>query len=133
MRTAFAKLERRAGGQAMVEFVIAIFAIVVIVAGIIDYIGLAGRHGELAAEVRGKAGKVAIEHLVVDAEMPEPPEMPALETSEAVLARGFAHEKEEEKVELSPAMRKWVFVDSLDAITVRGEAWMPGMRIGDAE
>ena len=53
-------------GQAMVEFVIAIFAIVILITGITEFIGFAGKRGEIFADVRGKAGKHALEDSVDD-------------------------------------------------------------------
>ncbi len=116
----------------MIEFVVAIFAIVIVITGITEFIGLAGRRGEIYAKIRGKAGKQAIEHKVTDVDLPEPPALPTVETTESDLALGFLSEKEESKVELSKAMKDWVFDGKRENITVRGEVWMPGLRIGGA-
>ena len=125
--------ERRAAplrsGQAMIEFVIALFAVVVLVAGITEYIGLAAKHGELFAKVRGQAGKQSIENGVDDVGAPDLTQPPAVETSDGVLARGFSHDKREARVGLSKALREWLFDGKLDEITVRGEVWMPGMKV----
>lgn len=120
-------------GQAMVEFVVAIFAIVILITGITEFIGLAGKRGEIFADVRGKAGKHAIEDSVNDLETPDITQSPTIETSPSILARGFTHEKDEEKVALSKAMQEWVFGGKLSEITVRGEVWMPSMQIGGIE
>lgn len=124
---------RHCGGQAMIEFVVAIFAVVIIIAGITEFIGLAGKRGELFSEIRGKVGKQAIEHKITDAEVPQPPALPTLETTESALARGFLNDTLESKFELSKAMKEWVFDGKVDTITVRGQVWMPSLRIGGLE
>ena len=43
----------RRAGQAMIECVVAILLIVVLVAGMLQFVELAGRKGELLAEIRG--------------------------------------------------------------------------------
>mgnify|MGYP003294569690 FL=1 len=120
-------------GQAMVEFVIAIFAIVILITGITEFIGFAGKRGEIFADVRGKAGKHALEDSVDDLETPDITQIPTVETSPSALSRGFTHEKDEEKITLSKSMKEWVFGGKLSELTVRGEVWMPSMKIGGVE
>lgn len=117
----------------MVEFVVAIFAIVILITGITEFIGLAGKRAEIYGEVRGKAGKHAIEDMVNDLDTPDVTQPPQIETSPSILAKGFTHEKDEEKVALSKSMREWVFGGKLSELTVRGEVWMPSMTIGGVE
>lgn len=50
----------RRAGQAMIECVVAILLIVVLVAGMLQFVELAGRKGELLAEIRGEAGRLAM-------------------------------------------------------------------------
>lgn len=128
-----AAARRAARGQAMIEFVIALFAVVVLVAGITEYIGLAAKHGELFSKVRGQAGKQSIENGVNDVGEPDLTQPPVVETSDAILARGFSNDKREARVGLSKALREWVFGGKLEEITVRGEVWMPGMKIKGVE
>ena len=47
-------------GQAMIEFVIAILLVVIIIAGMLQFVELAGRKGELLAEIRAEAGEQAM-------------------------------------------------------------------------
>ncbi len=50
----------RNSGQAMIEFVIAILVVVIITAGILQFVELAGRKGELLGEIREVAGRRAL-------------------------------------------------------------------------
>ena len=47
-------------GQAMVEFVIAILAIVIVVAGFFQLMEIVGRRGDILRSIRGEAGKKAL-------------------------------------------------------------------------
>lgn len=123
-------------GQAMVEFVIAIFAVVVIIAGLTDFIVLASRHSDIVADIRGKVGGRAVQSESSDtaAVMPDVAGgMPHPETSEAELSAHLLHESDGGKVELSKAMRDWVFSGQLDSINVKEEVWMPPLGVGGAE
>jgi hypothetical protein len=51
---------RRASGQAMIEFVVAILLVVVILAGLIQFVELAGIKGVLLAEIRRETGERAL-------------------------------------------------------------------------
>jgi hypothetical protein len=44
----------------MIECVVAILLIVILVAGMLQFVELAGRKGELLAEIRGEAGRLAL-------------------------------------------------------------------------
>jgi hypothetical protein len=55
------KANRTSGaGQAMIEFVVAIFAVVFLIAGIIQFAELAGAKGRLLLQLRGDAGPKAL-------------------------------------------------------------------------
>ena len=123
-------------GQAMVEFIIAIFAVVIIIAGLTDFIVLASRHSDIIADIRGKVGGRAVLSASSDtaAVMPDSEGgMPHPETSESVLSAYLLDERDGGKVELSKAMRDWVFSGRLDSINVREEIWMPPLEIGGVE
>lgn len=51
---------RGAAGQAMIEFAVAILAVALICAGIVQFVELAGAKGDLLARVRGEAGLLAL-------------------------------------------------------------------------
>lgn len=48
------------GGQAMIEFVVAILLVVILITGLVQFIELAGAKGDLEARIRGEAGEQAI-------------------------------------------------------------------------
>ncbi len=50
----------RRAGQAMVEFVIAILAVVIVVAGFFQLMEIVGARGDIFRSIRGKAGKEAL-------------------------------------------------------------------------
>lgn len=58
-------------GQALVEFVIAILMVVIVVAGTLQFIEMAGMRGELMAEIRGEAGQRALSPLNLVGNTPE--------------------------------------------------------------
>lgn len=129
-RTSLRERPRRSG-QAMVEFVVALFAIVLIVAGIADFIDIASCRSELFATLRGQAGAAAIAASGTDdasaritggAEPLDPPQ-------EARLAQNFQGEKKKEEVPLSDALRDWLFQGSRDSVTVGDSVWMPPLEV----
>lgn len=125
-----------AAGQAMVEFIIAIFAVVMIVAGLTEFVVLASRRSEIYANLRGRVGGRAVLASASDENAVMPGgegAMPVPETSEEALAPYLIHERDGGKVELSKAMREWVFYGSRDSISVQDEVWMPPLEIGGAE
>lgn len=128
-------MEEKRSGQAMVEFIIAIFAIVLVVAGITDFVVLASRRSDIFGRLRGKAGASAIDASSGDADrlFPGGGAMPRAVVSETALASGFVHDEEYERMELSGAMRKWAFQDKVDSIKAGDEVWMPPLEIGGAE
>lgn len=123
-----------ARGQAMVEFVIALFAIVLLVAGITDFAIMASRQSDMAATLRGEAGGDAIGKLGDDASalLPEGSPPRAI-TSESELAASLVGRDRRETFTLSKAWRKWVFLGARDGIDIREEVWMPPMKVRGAE
>lgn len=123
----------RNSGQAMVEFVVALFAIVLLVAGIADFVAAASRHSDIAASLRGKAGAAAMS--ASDAEPPLPgadESEPRPEFSEGALAAGFLRKEEKESFALSRAIRDWLYSGGKDSLTVGGEVWMPPLGVKSA-
>lgn len=117
-------------GQAMVEFIVAIFIVVIIISGLTEFIGMAGKRDLITAEIRGKVGKVAIEDRVFDDTSLDLSQEPKVEMVEGVLLRGVKHDSHETKISFSKALREWVFGGKRDEVVVRGEVWMPGMKVG---
>lgn len=76
-RNAIAVLERPApprrssSGQAMVEFVVAILLVVIIVAGLLQFVELAGIKGQLLGAIRREAGEQALGERIVLESAPE--------------------------------------------------------------
>ncbi len=116
-------------GQAMVEFIIAIFAIVIIITSITEFIGLSSKRGEIYSELRGDVGKSAIERSLHDSPEITPGVMPQVESASAALERGFVHDNKSVSVGLSDAMKNWVFQGKVDSITVKDEVWFPSLSI----
>ena len=120
----------RRSGQAMVEFVVAIFAIVLIVAGIADFIAAASRQSEILSDLRGAVGAAAISSSANDAgELIPGDSVPRPVLSEGGLAAHFVHREVREEYPLSNALRKWLFQGAVTALSVGGEAWMPPLEI----
>ena len=53
-------LHRCASGQAMIEFVVAILLVVIIMAGLLQFVELAGEKGVLLGQIRREAGEKAV-------------------------------------------------------------------------
>ncbi len=53
-------MKNRCAGQAMVEFVIAILAVVIVVAGFFQLMEIVGKRGDILRAIRGEAGKKAL-------------------------------------------------------------------------
>ena len=125
---------RLSSGQAMVEFTIALFAIVLIIAGICDFIAIASRHSEIFATLRGKAGAAAIDASANDAGtiIPEGA-TPAPVLTESRLASSLLGEESKEEVPLSDTLRKWLYQDRIDSITVHDEVWLPPLEVRSGE
>lgn len=117
-------------GQALVEFAVALFAIVLIAAGIADFIAAASRRSELIAPLRGKAGAAAMTASAADAGAIAPDgsdPLPLL--SGSALSAAFVHREAMEDVPMSRALRDWLFLGGKDSVTVGGEVWMPPLEI----
>lgn len=118
----------------MVEFVIALFAIVLLVAGIADFAVMASRHSDMVAGLRGEAGADAMEASGEDAGSLVPEGgLPRAITAEAELERTLVGRDGHETFKLSKAWRKWIFLGARDAIDIREEVWMPPMKVRGAE
>lgn len=122
--------KRLSSGQAMVEFAVALFAIVLIAAGIADFIAIASRRSEIAAPLRGRAGAAAMSASAFDAASLAPRgSIPRPVFSEASLTAGFVHRDAKEEVPLSRALRDWLYLGGKDSATVGCEVWMPPLEI----
>lgn len=120
----------RKTGQAMVEFVVALFAIVLIVAGIADFVDIATRRSELFARLRGKAGSAALAAAGADnAGALVPAAAPLDPLPEARLSQDFLGEEKKEVVPLSDALRGWLFQGGRDSVTVGDSVWMPPLEV----
>ena len=127
-----ARAKWRASGQAMVEFVVALFAVVLVVAGIADFIVAASRRSEIFSTLRGKAGGAAMAASAGDAALVSAGAEPRAVTSEDALAAHFVHEADSEDVPLSRALGEWLFLGGRDTLTAGDEVWMPPLEVEGA-
>lgn len=117
-------------GQAMVEFAVALFAIVLVAAGIADFIAVASRRSEVAAPLRGRAGAAAMSATAPDAASLVPADsVPRPVLSESALAAEFVRRDAREDVPLSRALRDWLHLGRRDSAAVGCEVWMPPLEI----
>jgi len=125
---------RRREGQAMVEFAIALLAMVILIAAIADFAIVSSRHSEIYETLRGKAGANAMVSSAHDApSILGDGQTPVPETSESSLAANFIDESDSDEIPLSAALSNWEFAGNVDSITVRDEVWMPPMEVGGVQ
>ena len=168
-------------GQAMVEFVVAILAVVIVVTGFFQLMDIVGRRGEIFRSIRSRAGRKALSpglllerpdyirewregkdefrHTaddesvrgsisatlgsgVIEHSVPAPgdwglldgavnSDLASLRSGLSAAALGLVHEEESEKIQLMPAMRKWIV--GKDSVLVGAELWMPRLKLGEFE
>lgn len=127
----------RKSGQAMIEFVVALFAIVILAAGITDFILIASERSKIFATLRGEAGDAVMSDLesvgVADAAVIAAAANGRLSVpEEATLTADFAKEEDKREEKLSPALREWLFFGAKDFVTVGDGVWMPPLRVSGA-
>lgn len=121
-------------GQAMVEFIVALFAAVLIIAGMCDFIAMATRQLRQTERLRGKAGEAALTANSGDVkELTQDGEMPAAITDIAKVSGNLIERSEEEEIELSHAMKEWLYSGKRDSINVKSEIYMPPLKIDMGE
>lgn len=122
-------LLKKYNGQAMIEFVVAIFAVVIIITGITEFIGLAAKRSEIFATLRGDVGKRAIERQSLPLDEIDLNVTPAVVKENDALLRNYVNGEEKDKVELSKGMKNFIFNGKVDSITVRDEVWLPSFKL----
>lgn len=119
-------------GQAMVEFVIALLAIVLVVAFIADFIIIASRRSEIFTSLRGEAGSDAMSASGADnaGALRATAGQTLVAPAEASLVSGFTEaEKKEEFILPDDAFRNWVLSGARDFVTIGDHVWMPPLQV----
>lgn len=127
----------RKSGQAMIEFVVALFAIVILAAGITDFIIIASKRSEIFATLRGEAGDAAMSDLenvgiADDAVIAAAANGRLSVPDEARFSGDFLDRERKEEVQLSRALSEWLFSGARDFVTVGDGLWMPPLRVSGA-
>lgn len=128
----------RKSGQAMIEFVVALFAIVILAAGITDFIIIASKRSEIFAKLRGEFARKNImpdfENVGVanDAVIAAAANGRLSVPNEARFSGDFLDHERKKEVQLSPALREWLFSGARDFVTVGDGVWMPPLRVSGA-
>lgn len=117
-------------GQAMIEFAVALFAVVAIVAAITDFTVIAEKRGDLYFAARGKAGLKALAASSDAAQVPQNAEDALIPSSYGALLADFQGEDVSLKMPLSKIMREWVFGSDKKELVFSSGVWLPPLSIG---